>query len=214
LSTSAISLAVCLALPSTLLLPLASPYTFIPVLMMSPAGLPVAARPAIQGRSWTFASAGIDRAGSKFARSLRRDLVAFDRRSQLGRPSAESDDEALGFIALVDRQEIALEHNVVDPRRRARPTLRRGHSHALDLLDQLRRDLSAQLPAHRDLLGGLRCGGSLAGQRGVRRNIGGRGGEVVHPDGVGPRELPGHEALSVGDLGRGAPGDDGQSEKT
>jgi hypothetical protein len=46
LSTSAISLAVALALPSTLLLPLSSPYTFIPVLMMSPAGLPVAMRPA------------------------------------------------------------------------------------------------------------------------------------------------------------------------
>jgi hypothetical protein len=46
LSWAAISLAVCCALPSTVLLPLSSPYTFIPVLMMSPAGLPVAMRPA------------------------------------------------------------------------------------------------------------------------------------------------------------------------
>ena len=43
LSTSAISLAVALARPVTSLLPLASPYTFIPLLMMRPAGLAVGA---------------------------------------------------------------------------------------------------------------------------------------------------------------------------
>ena len=44
LSTSAISWEICLALPSTVLLPLFSPYTFIPVLTMRPAGLWVANR--------------------------------------------------------------------------------------------------------------------------------------------------------------------------
>jgi hypothetical protein len=44
-STLDISLAISLALPSIVLLPLSSPYTFMPVLMISPAGLPVAMAP-------------------------------------------------------------------------------------------------------------------------------------------------------------------------
>src|SRR5947208_125187 len=36
---------------------------------------------------------------------------------------------------------------------------------------------------------GRRALGSLAGKRGVGRNIGSRGGKVVHPDVTGPREL-------------------------
>lgn len=73
-----------------------------------------------------------------------------------GRSGAQSDGDALHSTALIDRKEIAPDHEVVDlwPRSTRRPFCRQ--SHAADLLDQLRRNFIAHLAAGRDLPGGLR----------------------------------------------------------
>ena len=91
-----------------------------------------------------------------------------------------------------------------------------GQSHVADALDERCRDFSSRLAAGRDLLGGLRPGGTVArvGETGTARHIGGGDREVIDPDVVGPGEHFIHERLVAGDLGCGAPGENDQNQQT
>src|SRR5215472_1613222 len=151
----------------------------------------------------SFTSAGLTLATCEFAEALSRYLEDFDRYSQVGRPGTESNCDALGGTAFVNREEIAPEHKVVDLRFCSARTSRCRQPHAADLLDQLGRHLFAHLAAGCDLLGGLGRGvlDRLAGKCGVSRNLGGRGGEVVHPDVIGTRDLSPRIFLTLGYLG-------------
>ena len=90
---------------------------------------------------------------------------------------------------------IAPDHQVVELRFRFRRGLRGGHSQLLDIGDQFRGNFRAQLFPFRNLIRRLGRGVQfrLAGQCGIGGQIGGGGGEVVHPDLIGPREVPGHK---------------------
>ena len=161
--------------------------------MMSPTGLAVTMKVALPRPPRKLVAAGIHGAGFESVQSLSRHLKTFHRRLHLGRPVTKPDGDALGGAARVYRDEIAPDHNVVDLRFRFRPFPFGWHSHIVDLSDQFRRNFNAQLPSRRDLPGSLGCGvhGILAGQRGVGRDIGGGGGEVVHQDVAGARERVG-----------------------
>src|SRR5438067_2534402 len=91
----------------------------------------------------TFASAGFHLARSELARALSRHLIAFNRHAQTRRSGTESDRHAFRGAALLDREEIASDQDVVDLRlRRSRSPLC-GQPHAADLQNQPLRNFSA-----------------------------------------------------------------------
>ncbi len=116
---AAISSAVRLAEPSMVSEPVASPVSLTAPPTTRPIGLAVAATTAQrEDHARHVAAAGPDLAAAQRAQAVGRHLEAFDRRPELGRAFAESDQHALAGAALLDRDEVASQHDVADLRRR------------------------------------------------------------------------------------------------
>src|SRR5258705_9678747 len=168
------------------------------------------------GHTGRLASRGIDVARPEPAQPLVRHQVGFDRCIQMGRSRAEAEHDALGQAARVHGFEIAHDHDVTVQRPRLAGRLHRRQSHALDVRDQLLRDLCPQLVAHFDLLRRLRrrglrvltCGG------GPGRDVGRGRSKVIHDDAIGTSDPFALVRLERGDAGRCAPGESDQGKHT
>jgi hypothetical protein len=133
---------------------------------------------------------------------------------QLGRAGAEPDQHAPADPALVDRDEIAPEHNVVWSRRRLASGPHGRQPHLAQLRYEIGGDLSAQLAAKLDPLRRRRRGaGHLRGERGFGRHLGGICRDIVDDDAIRPGELRALVALALRDLGRSAARHDREQQR-